>query len=371
MKKLFIAVVLILATSSVFAQEVTEKKPSNANFVTNGFWDNWEITVGGGLNYTAWDGLGFSNQEAIGDRGYLLEGGLTKCFTPVVGARVMLIGGKLNTSDDNGVTGGWIMPHADAVLNVSNWFGGYREDRVYYAKLFAGFGASFVNVTNDGGAGFAFDAGLINTFRVSKALDINLEFKGILNAGKDMPRVISSLAGKYGQIYTATVGITYRFNKRDFNRPEKPIEPDYSAYNKRIANLEKELADAQATADDLAEQLKNAKAPIIYEGTEVPVEMVVFFDWSSAKLTAKTNIQLEYVAKMMKASEKSYEILGYASKEGNAQYNMTLSQKRADDVKAALVELGVSADKLTAVGKGVSEQFKGLPQNRAVVIVEK
>ena len=43
MKKLFFTIVLAaFATTAVWAED-TPKKPSFAGFVTNGFWDNWEI----------------------------------------------------------------------------------------------------------------------------------------------------------------------------------------------------------------------------------------------------------------------------------------------------------------------------------------
>ena len=151
MKKILLTIAIAaISASSAFAQENPAQGLRWKGLMNNGFWSNWEISVGAGANYTAWDGLGLTDQEAIGDLGWMVEGGLTKWFNPIVGTRVFLAVGKLNSSDDNGVTGGWIMPHADALVNLSNWIGGYREDRVYYAKVFAGFGASFVNVNNNG-----------------------------------------------------------------------------------------------------------------------------------------------------------------------------------------------------------------------------
>ena len=242
MKKILLSIALVaISVSSVFAQENSAEKLRWKGIMNNGFWSNWEISVGGGVNYTAWNGIG-NDQDGVGDLGWMVEGSVSKWFNPIVGARVQVIGGQLNASDDNGLKSNWIMPHADALLNLSNWIGGYREDRVYYAKLFAGFGVSIVNVNNSASAGFAFDAGLINTFRVCKALDINLELKGILNAGRDMPRGIDALAGKYGQIYSATLGLTYRFNKRNWDKAYSQEEVD--GYLAAIAALEAEIGRA-------------------------------------------------------------------------------------------------------------------------------
>ena len=200
MKKFLLSIALVaFSVANVAAQETSAEGLRWKGIMNNGFWSNWEISVAGGINATAWNELG-ADQDATGDLGWQIEGGLTKWFNPILGARVQLIGGQLNASDDNGLKNNWIMPHADAVINLSNWIGGYREDRVYYAKLFAGAGVNFVNVNDEAGSGFAGVAGLINTFRVCKQLDINLELKGILSSGRDMPRGLDVIADKYGQI---------------------------------------------------------------------------------------------------------------------------------------------------------------------------
>lgn len=386
MKKILLTIAIAaISASSAFAQESPAQGLRWKGIMNNGFWSNWEITVGGGVNYTAWNGVGLSDQEAIGDLGWMVEGGLTKWFNPIVGTRVFLAVGKLNSSDDNGVTGGWIMPHADALINLSNWIGGYREDRVYYAKVFAGFGASFVNVNNDGSAGFAFNAGLLNSFRVCDALDINLELKGILTAGRDMPRVVSSLADKYGQIYTATVGITYRFNKRNWDKAYTQEEID--GYLAAIDALESGLADAHRNEGKLAERLAAQKAAtdqamkdnealrneLAKKQDKVISSTAIFFNFDSAKLLERAKASLQILQETINAAPKSqvFTLVGHADvKTGTAEYNQKLSERRAKAVYDYLVEQGVNPDQLTWKGVGSTQNIFPINGTNRVVIVK-
>jgi len=385
MKKILFSIALVaISASSVFAQENSAEKLRWKGIMNNGFWSNWEISVGGGVNYTAWNGIG-NDQEGVGDAGWMVEGSVSKWFNPIVGARVQLIGGQLNASDDNGLKSHWIMPHADALLNLSNWIGGYREDRVYYAKLFAGFGASIVNVNNDASAGFAFDAGLINTFRVCKAIDINLELKGILSAGRDMPRGIAALSDKYGQIYSATLGITYRFNKRDWNKAYTQEEVD--GYLAAIAALEAGLADAHRNEGKLAERLaaqkaatdqalkdnEALKAELAKRKNSVVSASALFFNFDSAKLLDRAKASMQILQEVINAAPKDqvFTIVGHAdAKTGSPEYNQKLSERRAKAVYDYLVEQGVNANQLTWKGVGSSQNIFPVNGTNRVVIVK-
>lgn len=385
MKKILLSIALVaISVSSVFAQENSAEKLRWKGIMNNGFWSNWEISVGGGVNYTAWNGIG-NDQDGVGDLGWMVEGSVSKWFNPIVGARVQVIGGQLNASDDNGLKSNWIMPHADALLNLSNWIGGYREDRVYYAKLFAGFGVSIVNVNNSASAGFAFDAGLINTFRVCKALDINLELKGILNAGRDMPRGIDALAGKYGQIYSATLGLTYRFNKRNWDKAYSQEEVD--GYLAAIAALEAGLADAHRNEGKLAERLaaqkaatdqalkdnEALKAELAKRKTSVVSASALFFNFDSAKLLDRAKASMQILQEVIKAAPKDqvFTIVGHAdAKTGSPEYNQKLSERRAKAVYDYLVEQGVNPNQLTWKGVGSSQNIFPVNGINRVVIVK-
>ena len=382
MKKFLLSIAIVaISAGSVFAQDNAEKLRWKG-IMNNGFWSNWELSVAGGVNATAWDGV--ATNQSTGDLGWQVEGGLTKWFNPIVGARVQLIGGRLNASDDF-IKSNWIMPHADAVLNLSNWFGGYREDRVYYAKVFAGAGVHWVNVKNDAGSGFAATAGLINTFRVCKQLDINLELKGILTPGRDMPAAIAPMAAKYGQIYSATLGVAYRFNKRDWSKAYSQEEVD--GYLASIAALEAGLAEAHRNEGKLNERLAAQKAAtdqalkdnealraeLAKKKNSVVSSTAVFFNFDSARLTDRAKASMQVLQETIANAPKDqvFTIVGHAdAKTGAAAYNQKLSEKRAKAVYDYLVEQGVNKDQLTWKGVGSTENIFPVNNTNRVVIVK-
>lgn len=397
MKRILFTIALVIAALSAFAQQQeVEPKPSHANFVTNKFWDNWEI--GAGVGVQTWFFGDNQDEGKFGKRlSYEIDVQATKWITPVFGARLQAQGlqmkstvlGKDSFFDELNQTlgidvkqGDWsyYFIHADALINVRNWIGGYKEMRVWQPIVFGGFGYARSHISGAevyrGNQEWAFSYGLLNKFRISKAVDLTLEAKNMLVResfglrGSDEQAAMDNFQ-KYGNLLSLTAGVTYRFNRRGFARPEVCPEPDYSAYNKRIENLENELANAQASADELAKKLAEAEAPVIYQGKEIPIEMIIFFEWDKHKITQRAGIQLDYLAKMMKESEGEFNLVGFASEEGVKQHNFNLSERRVNAIKDALVQRGVPAEKLHVDWKGESVQFPNLPPNRAVIITQK
>jgi len=61
------------------------------------------------------------------------------------------------------------------------------------------------------------------------------------------------------------------------------------------------------------------------------------------------------VETLLKAKNWTLEIQGHTDDKGSDQFNLKLSQNRADEVKKYLVSKGVSADTITATGFGESQ----------------
>ena len=398
MKKLILLLAAVALATSVWAQD-TPKKPSFAGFVSNGFWDNWEITLGGGAGTALSNG---TNQGSFGDRiNFEANFGLTKWFHPVTGMRLQLQGGRFANFDDVLGKAKWpyLFVHADFMLNFSNWAGGYREDRAYYAVPFAGFGYMASNFTDksheNNGSGthqsFAFTLGWLNKFRISPSFDFNIELKGLLTKSGICP---AEMNGSYLAGLSATAGITYRFNQRGWERGVPGYTADdIRAFQNAVAAGNSALEAARSENADLANRLKAAeaeadaaKAAAAAAAAKAAAEAaaaqkvntlsptsIIFYDYSMSKLTPKEKTRLELMADLIKSGPKDrvYKIEGHADQQtGTAAGNKRVAENRAKSVYDFLVKCGVNPKQLTYEGKGNAANVYENNQkaNRAVII---
>lgn len=396
MKKIFLTFMVAVFAVSAWAED-TPKKPSFAGFVSNGFWDNWEISAGLG------GGTAFSNSGNLGSWGdrFGFEGNLslTKWLHPVVGVRGQLQGGWFNNFDADLGKLKWpyLFVHTDVMVNASNWIGGYREDRAWYAVPFAGFGYLASNFTDKSqqkslsgtDQEFAFTAGLLNKFRLSPAFDFNIELKGLMAKSEICP---ASVSGAYMFGFTATAGITYRFNQRNWQRgvPGYTAE-DIRAFQDAVAagnaaleaskaenaRLNEELAAAQAAAKEAEMAAAEAEAKAAAEAKKVNTSScptsIIFYDYSMSKLTAKDKTRLELTADLIKNGPKDrvYTIQGHADQQtGTPAGNKRVAENRAKNVYNYLIKCGVNPKQLTYEGLGNEpDVYKNIQKaNRSVII---
>ncbi|PKM22860.1 MAG: hypothetical protein CVV10_02205 [Gammaproteobacteria bacterium HGW-Gammaproteobacteria-14] len=87
------------------------------------------------------------------------------------------------------------------------------------------------------------------------------------------------------------------------------------------------------------------------------------FHFGHHRLTPRGRESLAYLASAIRrqqARELTVEITGHTDRIGSREANMVLSRQRADTVREALIEMGIEADAITAVGKGMSEPLTTL-----------
>ncbi|WP_199219770.1 OmpA family protein [Limnohabitans sp. Jir61] len=106
------------------------------------------------------------------------------------------------------------------------------------------------------------------------------------------------------------------------------------------------------------------------------VSLTIQFDFDSSKVSASSASQLDQLAKALKSddlSPLSFRVEGHTDAKGSAEYNLNLSQARADAVKKHLQRLGVTASRLETEGMGDKDPAnaadKFAAENRRVRIV--
>lgn len=85
------------------------------------------------------------------------------------------------------------------------------------------------------------------------------------------------------------------------------------------------------------------------------LDMLINFDLNSATLTEQARQNLDEFAKALKdqrLASARFVVEGYTDARGSDQYNLGLSERRAESVTRFLYERGVAASRVTAVGMG-------------------
>ena len=91
---------------------------------------------------------------------------------------------------------------------------------------------------------------------------------------------------------------------------------------------------------------------------------LVFFDWDKSNLGSGALSVLDSVAaEVAKNPPASVNVIGHADTSGPQDYNARLAMKRANTVRDALVERGVSADIIMVDAKGENELLVQTPDN--------
>ena len=142
------------------------------------------------------------------------------------------------------------------------------------------------------------------------------------------------------------------------------------------AALARQEADlAAAAADSLRAQLQSISARRDARGEVMTLSGDAFASGQSGLLPeARANLQ-RVVEFVQRAPSSPVLIEGHTDAQGSANANQVLSQKRADAVRAALIEDGVEASRITASGVGEDRPVAdnssagGRARNRRVEII--
>ena len=359
---------------SVFALGALTINAQTAVVEGGGFWDNWSMGIQGGATMKM-SGEGFfkSARPAFGLT-------LGKQWTPILGMDVQGMG-YVNTTNSS-----TMIDASDVSLigrmNLMNLFAGYYGmPRPFEIETVTGLGwlHHYMNGSGD-------------TDDLSARVGLNFNF----NLGDDAawtigvkPAVVFNLTGEYPNKKMAfnrdhanieiLLGLTYHFSDGEGNRHfamVNAIEPiALAAMNEEINGLREVvvakdvelvgLADELLVVQNQLNEARNKEVEAAGQTIKI-LESVVAFPFNQSDVQASQMPSLEHVANYLKDNpDASITVNGYASPEGTEEYNLQLSQRRADAVKNILVDkYGIAASRINAIGHGVGDIFSEPAWNR-------
>ena len=95
----------------------------------------------------------------------------------------------------------------------------------------------------------------------------------------------------------------------------------------------------------------------------------VFFRVGSYAITSDQMPNVEMIADYMKSHPKAKVVIkGYASPEGNYDFNIKLAKNRAEAVRKVLMnKYKISSERITADGEGIGNMFEEPSWNRVSI----
>lgn len=389
MKKFLVVLAVASVSSVAMAQNnagYTNVSGDKHEVFTNKFGDNWFISAGGGADAFFGDGDGAGS---FGDRiSPTFNIAVGKWFTPGLALRLQYSGlqakgftknasnGYIDGGFDNGASAykqklNYMNLHGDVMFNLNALIGGYNPDRVY--EIIPYIGGGFTHTyTNPKGEAFTLNGGIINRFRVSSAVDINLDVN-VMGVGDKFDGEFGGKRGFDGTV-GLTAGLTYRFPNREFRKPQAARQGISEAEANEMRNKINSLAsENQNLAQQLAAKPAEVAAPVQQVVVAKPdiAPRSVFFTIGSSKVSPQELVNLGFTAKQMKDNpDVKYVLTGYAdAATGSAETNKRISRQRAEAVVTALEsQYGIDRSRFTVNAEGGVATHSEPYLNRMVLI---
>ncbi len=155
-------------------------------------------------------------------------------------------------------------------------------------------------------------------------------------------------------------------------------EPAPVSFSESECPVKTDLPDADRDGvEDSVDQCPATPCDFSVDSKGCPVKAIlrIHFATNSAHITDYSMRKVRKFAEFLKTHKGSLvHIVGHTDSRAPADYNMVLSKKRAEAVKKALIDLGVSANRLSTEGRGENDPIasnatkQGMALNRRIEV---
>ena len=174
--------------------------------------------------------------------------------------------------------------------------------------------------------GVTANLGVLNTFRLNDWLDANLDIR-YMTTGEGFDGAWGS--AEHDGVLSATVGLTYKFKRRGWDRSKTVYRYDYGD----LESMRNKLNEMNAENERLKKELAQGKMAAARETVKrIASANLVTFPIGKSKLSNEARVNLGMLAEVIKSCDKNaiYTITGYSDAgTGSKRINEQLSKARA------------------------------------------
>ena len=366
---------------------VGEQVPCDTHYYSNAS-DNWFIQLGAGADLPLVENY-LTRGNADPHFTAVLNLGFGKWCSPYIGWRMSFLGGKLRWDNINTTSAKWVNANLDFMWDMFNTFGGVNPKRVFSIVPFIGLGGAYAWDYSPGNTSnimarsdkpqkdswsMPLSAGLQLRLRLSQYVDFFVEGRAQFIGGDFNNYVYGS---PIDMNISAIGGFSFNIGGAGFNSYNPCGD------NARIRELNGTVNDLRAALAVTSAQLAEAEAQLpcpevpqmvttetIIEAA-APMMTTVRFTIDSSEISSQEMINVYNVAQWMKQNpNENVTVAGYADADtGTAEYNLALSQRRAEAVRNVLInKYGINGKRISVKAEGSKVQpYKENDWNRIVI----
>ena len=151
---------------------------------------------------------------------------------------------------------------------------------------------------------------------------------------------------KAGETERQKILLTARENEAD------TAKADAQQARSEAQSAQSQVQQAQAETQRLAAQLENLQASQTPRGIVLTLDDVLF-DTGKAQLKSGAERSIDQITAFLKDNPgRRVQVEGFTDSQGADDFNLELSQSRADAVAMAIIQRGVDAQRVRALGYG-------------------
>lgn len=189
------------------------------------------------------------------------------------------------------------------------------------------------------------------------------------NVGFGLGALIGGLiAGPPGAVIGAASGTWFGVRESDADTTIATLENKLNAKSIELAYQQNELANTKTKFKEEFQQVVNNREIQSLEKLSQGISYVIYYKTNDVEIQKDVQPKIKQLAELIKPYPQiKIQIAGYTDHRGSLDFNLILSKKRVDKVRAAFINAGISNQRFQLQAHGESAAVASHGDNEAYI----